>query len=83
MFSLSGDMAAGGEDATEERGRDMEIYSPGGGYGRGGNPGDRNLRRPPLEHFHTIYCDKSNYVPVFGGGVMSMGTGLEAVVVSG
>ena len=83
QISPSGDTAADGVDATDERGRDLYISSPGGGDGRGGNEGDRNLSRPPPEHFHGIYCNKANYIPVSGGRAASRGAGFEAVVGAG
>ena len=59
------------------------MSSLGGGNGGGGNAGDRNLCRPLPEHCRTIYYDKDNYGPLYGGGVASRGAGFEAVVGAG
>ena len=67
MISPSRDTVDDGVDATEEWGRDMEIPSPGGGYGGGRNVVGGYLRCPPSEHHHIIYRDKAHYRSVSGG----------------
>ena len=79
-FSPSGDTAAYGVDVTSKQGRDVDIPSTGGGNGRGGTAGDKDLRHPFPKHCRSIYCNKSNYVPVSGGGMVSGGAGFKAVM---
>ena len=81
-LSPSGDTEDNGTDATAEWGQDLDIPSSGGVDGGCGNTGDRNLCHLFPEHFHEIYYDKANYVPVSGVGAASRGTGFETVVIS-
>ena len=82
-LSPPGDTAADGADAMKERGRDLDIPSPGRGNGRGGTAIDRNLRRQSPDHYCKIYCDKDNYGPMSGSGAAPRGAVFEAVVGAG
>ena len=74
------DAVSGRPDDIGERGGDMDIPSSGGGDRRGNNAGGGDLLRPPLEHHHTIHCDKDHYGPVSVDGATFKGVALEVVV---
>ena len=80
---LSGDTAADGADATSEWGWDLEIPSPVGGNGRGGNAGDRNLLHLLIEYSHSIYCDKANNGPMSDDYATSRDSCFKAAVRAG
>ena len=76
-FSPSGVTAADGANAIAEQGWDLVIPSLGGGNGRGEQAGGRYLCHPTSQHFHAIYHNKANYVPVYGDGTASRGVDFE------
>ena len=57
-----------GETNSSREGRRVDIPSDGGRDGRGGTVVSGNLRLPPPEHSHTVYCYQAHYEPVSGGG---------------
>ena len=61
----------------------MDIPPSVGHDGRGGTVGGGDLRLPPPEHSHTVYCDQDHYGPVSGGGAENGVVGLQAVVGAG
>ena len=82
-LSPSGNTMAEEVDTTEERGRYMDISSPGEGDEGDRNVGVRDLYHTPSEHRHTIYRNMDHYRPVSGSGEASIGVGFKAVVVTG
>ena len=60
----------------------MEIPPAGGRDDGGSTAGDGDLRLPPPQHCHTVYCNQGHYEPVSGGGAETGATVLQAVVVS-
>ena len=45
--------------------------------------GGGDLRLPPPEHSHTVYCNKAKYRPVFGGEMEARAEGDKEVVGTG
>ena len=61
----------------------MGIPPAGVCDGGGGTVGGGDLSIPPLEHSRTVYCDKSYYGPISGGGLEAGFKGVQAVVRTG
>ena len=60
-------MSTDGADYTAEDGRKVGIYLGGGGERGGEVWANGNLHLAKSEYGHTVYCDATNYGPLWGG----------------
>ena len=49
----------------------------GRGDGGGGHIAGGDICIPPLEHSHTIYCDRAHYINMSGGSAETGGEGVK------
>ena len=61
----------------------MEIPPAGGRDDGGSTAGDGDLRLPPPQHCHTVYCNQGHYEPVSGGGAETGAKDIKVVVGTG
>ena len=73
---------ADGAANEEEVGRGIGLPPTGGCNGGGRFTGGGDLRLPPTEHSHTIYCDYTYCVTMSGGEAEAGGKGGNAMVVT-